>query len=79
MIEKFDPFDAFGNKEEKKEELLYIEPLNIPFKSFEIPNINKIPKAQIDTFEESYMLKSFKILRKINILDKFIPKNINLN
>jgi hypothetical protein len=72
MIEKFDPFDAFGNKEEKKEELLYIEP-------FEIPNINRIPKAQIDTFEESYMLKSFKIFRKINTLDKFIPKNINLN
>jgi len=78
MIEKFDPFEAFENNKEKKEEILYIEPLNIPFKQIEIPKIEKL-SSNIDSFNESYTCKSIRAYKNISNTCKFITRRINLN
>jgi len=79
MIEKFDPFEAFRNNDEKKEEILYIEPINLPFKHFEVPIIGKLNVPKIDSFKESHILRSLKVIKNINNLNKFEVKNIDLN
>lgn len=78
MIEKFN-FESFEDDKEKKEEILYIEPLNIPFKQIEIPKINKLT-TRIDSFKESYISKSLRTFRNLNNSSyRFIIRTINLN
>lgn len=60
MMENFNPFETFKEKE-KKEEILHIDPIYIPFKD--------IKTTQIDIFQMSYKLKCIKVFKNIKAME----------